>query len=128
MLSIFRPHLPPKIDQVEDMGENNNKENILYDIPEDDEVKFTQPIMKKPSNLGLFFLQVLSIMQIEYLPKIEFGIKAVLNVILAKGSWILGLLVMDQMVKSIVPVRKNFGETKIIIIFDTIRHIFVLFK
>ena len=84
--------------------------------------------MKKPSNLGQFFLQVLSIMQIEYLPKIEFGIKAVLNVILAKGSWILGLLVMDQMVKSIVPVRKNFGETKIIIIFDTIRHIFVLFK
>jgi len=47
--SIFRPHLPPKIDQVDDMGENNNKENILYDIPEDDEVKFTQPIMKKPS-------------------------------------------------------------------------------
>jgi len=47
--SIFRPHLPPKIEQVEDMGENNNKENILYDIPEDDEVKFTQPIMKKPS-------------------------------------------------------------------------------
>ena len=85
--------------------------------------------MKKPSNLGLFFLQVLSIMQIEYLPKIEFGIKAVLNVILAKGSWILGLLVMDQTVKSIVPVCKNFGETKIVIIFDTIRrHIFVLFK
>jgi len=47
--SIFRPHLPPKIDQADDMGENNNKENILYDIPEDDEVKFTQPIMKKPS-------------------------------------------------------------------------------
>ena len=47
--NIFRPHLPPKIDQVDDMGENNNKENILYDIPEDDEVKFTQPIMKKPS-------------------------------------------------------------------------------
>merc|ERR1712024_245013 len=47
--SIFRPHLPPKIDQVDDVGDNNNKENILYDIPEDDEVKFTQPIMKKPS-------------------------------------------------------------------------------
>jgi len=47
--SIFRPHLPPKIEQVGDVGENNNKENILYDIPEDDEVKFTQPIMKKPS-------------------------------------------------------------------------------
>jgi len=31
------------------VGDNNNKENILYDIPEDDEVKFTQPIMKKPS-------------------------------------------------------------------------------
>jgi len=47
--SIFRPHLPPKIEQLDDVGENNNKENILYDIPEDDEVKFTQPIMKKPS-------------------------------------------------------------------------------
>ena len=64
--------------------------------------------MKKTSNLGHFFLQVLSIMQIGYLPKIEFGIKAALNVILAKDSWILALLVMDQTVKSIVPVSKNF--------------------
>jgi len=46
--SLFRPHLPPKIN-TEDLGENNNKENILYDIPEDDEIEFTQPIMKKPS-------------------------------------------------------------------------------
>ena len=63
---------------------------------------------EKTSNLGHFFLQVLSIMQIGYLPKIEFGIKAALNVILAKDSWILALLVMDQTVKSIVPVCKNF--------------------
>merc|ERR1711881_463819 len=46
--SLFRPHLPPRINDV-DLGQNNNKENILFDIPEDDEIEFTQPIMKKPS-------------------------------------------------------------------------------
>jgi len=51
--ALFRPHLPPKINDAErekeNLDENYNKENILCDIPEDDEVKFTQPILKKPS-------------------------------------------------------------------------------
>jgi len=48
--SLFRPYMPPRnnFDNVE-MGQNNNKENILYDIAEEDEIEFTQPIMKKPS-------------------------------------------------------------------------------
>merc|ERR1712165_58281 len=49
--SLFRPYMPSRnnnFDNVE-MGQNNNKENILYDIAEEDEIEFTQPIMKKPS-------------------------------------------------------------------------------
>jgi len=48
--SLFRPYMPSRInfDNVE-MGENNNKENILYDIAEEDEIEFSQPVMKKPS-------------------------------------------------------------------------------
>merc|ERR1719273_2458221 len=49
--SLFRPYMPARnnnFDNVE-MGQNNNKENILYDIAEEDEIEFTQPIMKKPS-------------------------------------------------------------------------------
>jgi len=45
--SLFRPYLPPRMNEV--LGQNNNKENILYDIAEDDEIEFTQPIVKKPS-------------------------------------------------------------------------------
>ena len=55
-------------------------------------------------------VEVLFITQIEYPPKTEFGIKAVSNVILVKGSWIPALLVMHQTMKSIVPVCKNFYD------------------
>jgi len=48
--SLFRPYMPTRIND-KDLGQNNNKENLLYDIPEDDEIEFTQPIMKKPSNV-----------------------------------------------------------------------------
>merc|ERR1719273_1070578 len=38
--SLFRPYMPPRnnFDNVE-MGQNNNKENILYDIAEEDEMR-----------------------------------------------------------------------------------------
>ena len=52
-------------------------------------------------------------LQIEYPPKTEFGIKAVSNVILVRGSWILGLLVMHLTMKSIVPVCKTFDGNRI---------------
>jgi len=49
--SLFRPYMPSRNNNFEnvEMGQNNNKENILYDIAEEDEIEFTQPIMKKPS-------------------------------------------------------------------------------
>lgn len=48
--SLFRPYLPAKIDNSDmEIGENNNKENLLYDISEDEEIDFKSPIVKKPS-------------------------------------------------------------------------------
>ena len=52
-----RPYLPANIDNSDDLGENNNKENIqnkkLSAISEDEEVSFKSPavMQKKPSNL-----------------------------------------------------------------------------
>lgn len=54
---LFRPYLPANIDNSDDLGENNNKENIqnkkLSAIYEDEEISFKSPavMQKKPSNL-----------------------------------------------------------------------------